>query len=188
MQRRRSEPFPQQPFRATRIGSGETMPSEDTTGSATVQPRRFTYSLGQAARAVGKAKSTLSRDVKSGKISAIRNPDGSVAIDPAELHRVYPAAERLNGYGNSQSNDPQPPEPSIATGFERREIELLRTLIAEKDARIAELTTDKDDLRRRLDTATQQLGEALQQVRLLTDQRATSPAPTRRSWLPWRRA
>ena len=40
------------------------------------------------------------------------------------------------------------------------------------------------DLRCRLDTATQQLGEALQQVRLLTDQRS---APARRSWLPWRR-
>lgn len=41
------------------------------------------YSMGQAARAVGKAKSTLSRDVKAGKISATRNPDGSLAIDPA---------------------------------------------------------------------------------------------------------
>src|SRR3954454_6959313 len=125
MQRRRSEPFPQQPFRAMRIGSGETMPSEDTTGSATVQPRRFTYSLGRAARAVGKAKSTLSRDVKSGKISAIRNPDGSVMIDPAELHRVYPPLERLNSSENGTSNDLQPLEPSDATGFERREFELL---------------------------------------------------------------
>jgi hypothetical protein len=42
-----------------------------------------------------------------------------------------------------------------------------------------------EDLRRRLDTGTGQLGEALQQVRLLTDQRA--PPPARRSWLPWRR-
>src|SRR4051794_17640033 len=90
MQGRGSWPFPKQPFRATGIGKGETMPSGDTTGSTTVQPRRFSYSLGQAARAVGKAKSTLSRDVKSGKISAVRNPDGSVAIDPAELHRGPP--------------------------------------------------------------------------------------------------
>ena len=162
------------------------MPSEDTTGSATVQPRRFSYSLGQAARAVGKAKSTLSRDVKSGKISAVRNPDGSVAIDPAELHRVYPPVERSNGSGNSRSNDSQPLELVEATGFERREIELLRTLVTEKDARITDLTADKDDLRRRLDTATQQLGEALQQVRLLTDQRAPAPVTTRR-WWPWRR-
>jgi hypothetical protein len=171
------------------------MPADNETGSATVRPPRFSYSLGQAARAVGKAKSTLSRDVKSGKISAIRNTDGSVTIDPAELHRVYPPIERLNSSENGRSNDPQPLEPHDATGFERREIELLRTLITEKDARIAELTADKDDFRRRLDTATQQLGETLQQVRLLTDQRRTTPDPppalvstiTRRSWWPWRR-
>src|SRR4051794_22183434 len=39
------------------------------------------------------------------------------------------------------------------------------------------------DLRRRLDIATGQLGEALMQVRLLTDQR-TAP---RRTWWRWRR-
>ena len=53
-----------------------------------------------------------------------------------------------------------------------------------------------EDLRRRLDIATEQLGEALQQVRLLTDQRSTAPAPlpqpapaapARRSWWRWRR-
>jgi hypothetical protein len=162
------------------------MPVDDATGSATVRPPRFSYSLGQAARAVGKAKSTLSRDVKSGKISAVRNPDGSITIDPAELHRVYPPVERLNGSENSRSNDPQPLEPSDATGFEHREVELLRTLTAEKDARITELTADKDDLRRRLDTATQQLGEALQQVRLLTDQRQATAVPAKRRWWQWR--
>jgi hypothetical protein len=169
-----------------RNGNGGTMPSEDTTGSATVQPHRFSYSLGQAARAVGKAKSTISRDIKSGKISAVRNPDGSVSINPAELHRVYSRVEHLNGSGNGKSNDQQPLEHTAATGFDRREIELLHALTAEKDARIAELVADKEDLRRRLDTATSQLGEALQQVRLLTDQRATPPAPPRR-WRIWGR-
>jgi hypothetical protein len=163
------------------------MPSNDTTGSATVQSHRFSYSLGQAARAVGKAKSTLSRDIKSGKISATRNPDGSVSIDPAELHRVYSRVEHLNGSGNGKSNDQQPLEHTPVTGFDRREIELLYALTAEKDTRIAELVADKEDLRRRLDTATSQLGEALQQVRLLTDQRAASP-PIRRWWKWWRRA
>jgi hypothetical protein len=52
--------------------------------------------------------------------------------------------------------------------------------LSDKDAVI-------DDLRRRLDTATAQLGEALQQVRLLTDQRPAPPPPARRSWWPWRR-
>jgi hypothetical protein len=62
------------------------------------------YSLGQVARAVGKAKSTISRNVKSGKVSAVRNTDGSVSIDPAELHRVYPAMP-ATGSKNGQWND-----------------------------------------------------------------------------------
>ena len=47
------------------------------------------------------------------------------------------------------------------------------------------------DLRRRLDVATEQLGEALTQVRQLTDQRSTVPAtpvipePTPRRWWRW---
>ena len=49
------------------------------------------YSLGQAAKATGRSKSALSRDIKAGKISATRNTDGSLSIDPAELHRVHPA-------------------------------------------------------------------------------------------------
>ena len=102
------------------------------------------YTMGQAARAVGKAKSTLSRDVKAGKISATRNPDGSLAIDPAELHRVYPPVFQSNGSGNGRSNDSQPSEPPAGTGFEQREIELLRERLADKDAVI-------EDLRRRLD-------------------------------------
>jgi hypothetical protein len=145
------------------------------------------YTLGQAARAVGKAKSTLSRDVKRGRISATRNDDGSVTIDPAELHRVYPpavAAERSNGSENGESNDRQRGAGTAATGFAWREIELLRERLAEKDSRITELIADHaelvrekdariadkeaviEDLRRRLDQTT----------RLLTDQRS-SPMP-----------
>jgi hypothetical protein len=55
-------------------------------------------------------------------------------------------------------------------------------LIAAKDAQLTEQRETIADLRRRLDTATAQLGEALAQVRLLTDQRSV---PVRR-WWRWR--
>jgi hypothetical protein len=57
----------------------------------------------------------------------------------------------------------------------------------DRDALITAHEATIADLRRRLDTATEQLGEALQQVRLLTDQRQAAPAPVRRSWWQWRR-
>lgn len=46
--------------------------------------------LGGAAKEAGVSKGTLSKAVKSGKLSADKNEDGSFAIDPAELFRVFP--------------------------------------------------------------------------------------------------
>jgi len=48
------------------------------------------YTLGEAAKATGKSKTTLHRAIKSGKISATRQDDNSYSIDPSELHRVFP--------------------------------------------------------------------------------------------------
>jgi hypothetical protein len=57
------------------------------------------YTLGEAARASGKSKSTIAKAIKSGRISAVRGVDGSYQIDPAELHRVYPVTGVTNGAG-----------------------------------------------------------------------------------------
>jgi hypothetical protein len=51
----------------------------------------MSYTLGDAAKATGKSKTTLHRAIKSGRISASKAEDGSYAIDPSELHRVFPA-------------------------------------------------------------------------------------------------
>jgi excisionase family DNA binding protein len=52
----------------------------------------MSYTLGQAAKAVGRSKPTIARAIKSGKISAERTATGEFAIDPAELHRVFQLA------------------------------------------------------------------------------------------------
>jgi hypothetical protein len=139
------------------------------------------YTLTQASRACGKSKATLLRAIRSGRLSAARNEvAGSWLIEESELHRVF--APGTAAPGTEPGNDlPRTPERTDRTAE-------LETRIAEMQeaARLRDDTIA--DLRRRLDTATGQLGEALQQVRLLTDQRTTAPpAPTRRSWWPWRR-
>jgi excisionase family DNA binding protein len=48
-----------------------------------------TFSVGQAARLVGCGKTTITRAIKSGRISAERLDDGSYRIDGSELMRVY---------------------------------------------------------------------------------------------------
>lgn len=47
------------------------------------------YTLGTAAKATGLSKTTIHRAIKSGKLSANRNENGSFEIDASELHRVY---------------------------------------------------------------------------------------------------
>ena len=50
-----------------------------------------TLTLGTASQATGRAKSTILRAIKSGRISATRAETGEWSIDPAELFRVFPA-------------------------------------------------------------------------------------------------
>ena len=48
------------------------------------------YTLGQAAKATGKGKTTIANAIEKGRISAVRDDLGQYKIDAAELHRVYP--------------------------------------------------------------------------------------------------
>src|SRR3954447_20558544 len=126
------------------------------------------YTLAQAINANGRSRSALIRAIRSGKLSASRDASGAYLVDPAELARVYPAG--------SPADTP--------LGEDRHAV--MATRLAAEEARNAVLTDTVDDLRRRLDTATAQLGEALSQMRALTDQRPSAPAP--RWWPLWRRA
>ena len=99
---------------------------------------------------------------------------------PAELHRVYPPVSSLNGSPNTESNDREPSEGGGRTGTElavlRREVELLREQLDNRDESIR-------DLRSRLDAESGERRTAQAQLTaLLTDQR--SP-PAKVSWWWW---
>ena len=122
------------------------------------------HTLGPAAKATGKSKSTISRDIRSGRISASRRDDGSYEIDPAELHRVYPPVSHENSARHTTSNDPQPLSATRVTELEAR-LEAAEERIRDKDSTI-------DDLRRRLDESEQERRTVSRQLTaLLTDQR-----------------
>jgi len=57
------------------------------------------YTLGQAAKACGMSKTSVLRSIKAGRISAGRDELGQWAIEPCELHRVYPALTDDNDTG-----------------------------------------------------------------------------------------
>ena len=58
------------------------------------------YTLGQAAKAVGMSKTSILRSIKAGRISAGRDEFSQWAIEPCELHRVYPPLSEDTGTQN----------------------------------------------------------------------------------------
>ncbi len=63
------------------------------------------YTLNEAAQATGKRKTTIHRALKSGKISAVKRDNGAYAIEPAELHRVFPPVPAERNEERSKQND-----------------------------------------------------------------------------------
>lgn len=125
-------------------------------------------SLSDAARAVGKDKTTLFRQIKSGKLSATR--EGKVyKIDMAELNRLYPNVSVE--FIAPQSLNFNEPQRQIQRDGNHDELIVLRT-------RCEMLTRDNDNLNKRID----QLFEQHQRLtNLLTHQKqsdAISPVTT----------
>jgi excisionase family DNA binding protein len=112
----------------------------------------MTYTLGMAARATGLSKSTIYRAIKSGRISANRADTGDYAIDPAELHRVFPPleADATRSADASSKHAANGPEPGgIALDKARLEAEvaassLVTTLLRQQ---LDEVRQDRDHWR-----------------------------------------
>jgi excisionase family DNA binding protein len=145
------------------------------------QPMYFT--LGQAARHCGVAKGTISKAIKTGKLSATRHEDGSWKIDNAELARYLDA----NGHRfRSDTGEPDRAETSPATD----------ALVLELRAVIADLRADREDLRQDRDhwrTVAERLSLPAWTPGRQPAEDASTPAPVeptsrlRRAWR-WMRA
>jgi hypothetical protein len=135
------------------------------------------YTLGQAAKAVGMSKTSILRSIKSGRISAGRDELGQWAIEPCELHRVYPALTEDTVTGN---------------GTEERAVTGGETALAEANARAAVAEARLFDSKSMLEEIREQRDRWQQQAERLaalaiTDQRK-EPAPAQaQSWRKWLR-
>lgn len=107
-------------------------------------------SLIKAAEVSGKSKSTINRAIKSGKLSAQRNEDGSYGIDPSELARAFP--EKHHGTPSSEPMKSET-EPLQIKALEARleaaheRIQDARDRLTEKDNIITDLKSDRDSWR-----------------------------------------
>jgi hypothetical protein len=101
------------------------------------------YTLGEAAKAVGKSKATISKAIKSGRISAQKDESGTFHISPSELHRVYPP---------TASSEQEETPANTATAAElsgivkelQARLEAAHERLSDKDEVIADIREDRD--------------------------------------------
>lgn len=125
------------------------------------------YTLGQAAKASGKSKPTISRAIQSGKLSAQRQENGSYLIDPAELVRVYPT---VTDNGN-ETGDMERSETVTESKSLQAIVDVMRE---ERERERRQLQDTIDDLRDRL---TQEASERREAQTRLTALLTHQPAP-----------
>lgn len=132
----------------------------------------MSYTLGEAAKAVGFSKPTLSRAIKNGKLSAKKLEDGSYQIDASELERWKDSSGHRNTTKTRiKTPDETPKTPSQNSAFQS-EVEALRqqleTAGAERTRERDQLVDQIEDLRTRLTKADE---ERARLTAILTDQR-----------------
>jgi len=144
-----------------------TLPASGDATRRTTMP----YTLAAAAAATGLNKTTVLRAIKSGKISGSKNEVGEWQVEPAELHRVYPAiAATAESTDALQRDTTAPPEAELR----------LRASLAEQ--RLTDLKAALDDMRAQRD---KWQAQAERFAGLLPDQRRRRSWWRRRPW--WRR-
>jgi len=104
------------------------------------------YTLGEAARATGKSKTTVQRAISKGKISADKNGNG-YSIDPSELHRVFPLQRVDTVSRDPDVNTSRPLEALDNTSVLRVRIEALEALLSREQEVISDLREDRDKWR-----------------------------------------
>lgn len=131
------------------------------------QETPMVYTLGDAAKATGKSKATISKAIKSGRISAAKDETGAFQIDPSELHRVYPPTVSIEQNETHRETPDEQEKSGLIRELQAR-LEAANERLADRDGMISDLREDRDKWRQ-------------QATALLTDQNKI----TRRRWWPW---
>lgn len=133
------------------------------------------YTAGQAAEATGKNIATITRAIKSGKISAAKDDFGAWRIDPAELHRIFPMVAQGLRNPAMQGNATPAQEAQIPISDNALHVELatLRERISAQDALLTDRADTIADLRARLDRE----GEERRKLTAVLTDKTLSPTP-----------
>jgi predicted site-specific integrase-resolvase len=124
----------------------------------------MSYTLGMAAKATGKSKTTIQRAIAKGTISAHKKKNGRYSIDPSELHRVFQMV--------SADTVAQPSQVDTSRRLDetplQMKVEALEAMLEREREALTEMRSDRDAWKQQ---ATALLG---------------APENKRRRWWPFR--
>jgi hypothetical protein len=110
--------------------------------------------LGQAAKETGLSKPSISKAIKTGRLSAVKTENGEYQIDPVELFRVYPVTSK------PKADTLQKETLGLPNGLQAA-IDAMREILRQVEG-------ERDDLRRRLDEEAADRRASAEEVRRLT--------------------
>ena len=112
------------------------------------------YSANQAAQLTGKNVATITRAIKSGKISATKDQSGAWKIDGAELSRVFPLrAQSLQAPDTQNNTNITQTSNKLEDNALREELATLRERVKADSRLLEERANHIGDLQKRLDRA-----------------------------------
>lgn len=100
-------------------------------------------SASQAAKKTGKSVPTITRAIKSGKISAEKTGSGGYQIEASELFRVFSAVTEEPNINSNVLDNETPSSPHI----ENKASQLLEEKIANLEAALSEAKSERDEWR-----------------------------------------
>ena len=98
------------------------------------------YTLGTAAKATGKSKTTIQRSIAKGLISASKGKNGRYSIDPSELHRVFSMVNVDTVARPSQVDASRPPDETPL----QVKVEALEAMLEREREALTEMRSDRD--------------------------------------------
>jgi uncharacterized coiled-coil protein SlyX len=128
------------------------------------------YTAGQAAQATGKNIATITRAIKSGKISAQKDASGAWRIEASELHRVFPVnTQDLRKLKMQSDASPLQEQSKSQTAALEQELATLRERVAAQSELLEERAGQVSDLKEDRDRWRQQATSLLADLRKESD-------------------
>ena len=103
----------------------------------------MSYTLGTAAKATGKSKTTIQRAIRAGKVSAEKDVNGAWRIEPAELHRIYPEVS-LGTVASPKNGEVRDPSLQHEIALRDEQLAAARKEVSRLEAQVEDLRSDRD--------------------------------------------